>query len=98
MTSATAPRAQAPAGPTRHRALLQRLTRREREVFELAVRGSSRQDIATCLDISVWTVGGHLARVYRKLGVHSCREAATLLGFAPPCDVDRFRARSAASR
>jgi DNA-binding NarL/FixJ family response regulator len=50
---------------------LDRLTRREREIFELAVSGVSNLDIAAQLSISSRTVETHRGRIMRKLGVHS---------------------------
>jgi DNA-binding CsgD family transcriptional regulator len=45
------------------------LTRREREVTDLAARGLSDRDIAVRLHLSERTVQSHLYRSYRKLGV-----------------------------
>lgn len=45
------------------------LTRREREVAELAAQGNSNKDIATHLYLSPRTVEDHLSRVLRKLGL-----------------------------
>jgi DNA-binding CsgD family transcriptional regulator len=45
------------------------LTRREREVADLAARGLSDRDIAARLHLSERTVQSHLYRSYRKLGV-----------------------------
>jgi DNA-binding CsgD family transcriptional regulator len=45
------------------------LTRREREVCELAVAGLGNADIAARLVLSVRTVENHLQRAYDKLGV-----------------------------
>ncbi|SCE93744.1 AAA ATPase domain-containing protein [Micromonospora viridifaciens] len=45
------------------------LTRREREVCELATTGLSNADIAERLVLSVRTVENHLQRAYEKLGV-----------------------------
>lgn len=47
------------------------LTRREREVLELALSGTSAKDIATSLFISERTAESHLANIYRKLNVRS---------------------------
>ncbi len=55
------------------------LTHREREVFHLAARGASREEIGERLYISPATARTHLQRVYRKLGVHS---QAQLVGLA----------------
>ncbi len=58
---------------------LEGLSPREREIFDLAVRGFSNQGIADNLTISVKTVETHRAHINRKLGVHS---AAELIRFA----------------
>jgi DNA-binding NarL/FixJ family response regulator len=50
---------------------LQRLTRREREVFELLIRGHSNDEIATQLFIARRTVETHRQRVMNKLSAHS---------------------------
>ncbi|WP_269820702.1 AAA family ATPase [Nocardia asteroides] len=46
-----------------------KLTRREREVADLAARGHSNKDIAALLYLSPRTVEDHLSRVLRKLGL-----------------------------
>lgn len=50
---------------------MQRLTRREREVFELLIRGHSNDEVATMLVISRRTVETHRQRIMRKLSAHS---------------------------
>jgi DNA-binding NarL/FixJ family response regulator len=55
------------------------LSVREREIFDLLVRGYSNGDIAAQLCISVKTVETHRAHVLKKLGAHSMVE---LLRFA----------------
>jgi DNA-binding NarL/FixJ family response regulator len=50
---------------------LDRLTAREREVFELLIRGNSNDEIATLLFISRRTVETHRQRVMNKLSAHS---------------------------
>ena len=50
------------------------LTERELEVAVAAARGSSNQQIADHLHISIRTVENHLASAYAKLGIH-CRSA-----------------------
>jgi DNA-binding NarL/FixJ family response regulator len=57
-----------PSGP------LGALSAREREVFDLIVRGFSNPAVATELCISVKTVETHRARIHRKFGVHSVAE------------------------
>ncbi len=53
---------------------LQRLTRREREVFELLIRGHTNDEIAGQLFISRRTVETHRQRIIRKLSAHSIPE------------------------
>jgi DNA-binding NarL/FixJ family response regulator len=55
------------------------LTAREKEIFELAVRGLSNEAIAQHLTISKRTVETHRGRILRKLHVHS---ATDLVRFA----------------
>jgi two-component system, NarL family, response regulator NreC len=55
------------------------LSVREREIFDLLVRGYSNGDIAAQLCISIKTVETHRAHVLKKLGAHSMVE---LLRFA----------------
>jgi DNA-binding NarL/FixJ family response regulator len=50
---------------------LVQLTRREREVFELLIRGRSNDEIATRLFISVRTAETHRQRIGKKLSAHS---------------------------
>jgi two-component system response regulator NreC len=50
---------------------LEPLSRREREVCDLVLRGLSNQSIADALCISIKTVETHRARINQKLGVHS---------------------------
>jgi DNA-binding CsgD family transcriptional regulator len=59
--------------------LLQRLSRREREVFCLLTYRYTDQEIADTLCISYRTVTTHVANILNKLGVNSRREAAALL-------------------
>jgi DNA-binding NarL/FixJ family response regulator len=47
------------------------LSRREREVCDLVLRGLSNQAVAEALCISIKTVETHRARINQKLGVHS---------------------------
>jgi two-component system response regulator NreC len=57
---------------------LRLLTQREREIFGLAVRGLSNQDIASQLCISKRTVETHRGRIMRKLHVHSATDLVRL--------------------
>jgi two-component system response regulator NreC len=50
---------------------LDELSPREREVFDLVMRGVSNQQIAGSLCISIKTVETHRTHINRKLGVHS---------------------------
>jgi two-component system, NarL family, invasion response regulator UvrY len=50
---------------------LQRLTKREREIFELLIRGYSNDDISTRLFIARRTVETHRQRIMKKLSAHS---------------------------
>jgi len=55
----------------RRKASLERLTPREREVFDLLVRGHSNDEIATRLYIARRTVETHRQHIMKKLEVHS---------------------------
>ena len=46
------------------------ITKREKEVFILTVKGYSQKDIAQRLDISVKTVENHRQKIGEKLGTH----------------------------
>lgn len=50
------------------------LTRTERQVCELLLRGYSNRQIAAALVVSEHTVESHCGHIYEKLGVHSRRE------------------------
>jgi DNA-binding NarL/FixJ family response regulator len=50
---------------------LERLTARERQIFDLIVNGYKNQEIATLLSVSIKTVETHRASINRKLSVHS---------------------------
>ena len=64
------------------------LTRREREIAELAALGLSSRQIAERLVVSVRTVDNHLQRVYRKLGI---ARRAELPGLVSPRPGERSR-------
>lgn len=49
--------------------LSERLTQRERQIFDLLLKGLSNRAIASRLGISIKTVETHLSHIYRKLGV-----------------------------
>jgi DNA-binding NarL/FixJ family response regulator len=63
----------------------QLLTRREAEVLPLLQLRRSNAQIALALHVGVETVRTHARNIYRKLGVSSRRELATL----PPSDEER---------
>jgi len=50
------------------------LTAREREVMQMLAEGKTAKEIASELDISVYTVDAHRGRVMKKLGVKSSTE------------------------
>jgi ATP/maltotriose-dependent transcriptional regulator MalT len=56
----------------------EKLSAREREVYELLVQGRTNHDIARALFISLSTTKVHVRHIYEKLGVHSRVEAAAL--------------------
>ena len=57
---------------------LERLTRREREIFELLIRGYGNGDIAARLYIAVRTVETHRHHIMRKLSARSITEMQRL--------------------
>ncbi len=52
-----------------------RLTRRERQVFDLLVEGRNARVIAQQLHVSYATARNHIRNIFAKLGVHSRAEA-----------------------
>ncbi len=50
--------------------LLERLTPRQREVFEVLVQGQSTKQIGLALNISVKTVESHRAQIMERLDIH----------------------------
>jgi DNA-binding NarL/FixJ family response regulator len=50
------------------------LSSREREVLQLIAEGKTNKDMATHLNLSVYTVDGHRTRIMEKLGLHSVGE------------------------
>jgi DNA-binding NarL/FixJ family response regulator len=56
------------------------LTRREKEVVQLAAQGYNDNEIATMLAISAFTVKFHLKRIFKKLGIHKRVELIVSLG------------------
>ena len=64
--------------------VLQTLSKREREVFELLGHGMTNREIANALYISEVTVKVHVRHILKKLGVRSRTEAALLGATAQP--------------
>lgn len=58
-------------------AALDRLTTRQKEVFELVADGKSNSEIAGLLRLEEKTVKNHVRNVYTKLGIHSRYKAIT---------------------
>lgn len=50
------------------------LSSREREVLQLIAEGKTNKDIATALNLSVYTVDAHRGRIMEKLNLHSTSE------------------------
>jgi len=50
------------------------LTSREREVLQLIAEGKTNKEIATSLNLSVYTVDAHRGRIMEKLNLHSTGE------------------------
>lgn len=53
-----------------------KLTRRERDIINLLVKGNSNKDMAETMYISEKTVKNHLTSIFRKLGVKDRTQAA----------------------
>ncbi len=62
--------------PSRDGSELERLTDREREVFDLLARGMTNKEIADALVITTNTVKRHLKAIFEKLEVHTRSAAA----------------------
>src|SRR3984957_4254121 len=67
----------------------QLLTQREAEVLPLLQQGETNAQIALALQVGVETIRTHARNIYRKLGVSSRRELATLSLRFPPTDAGR---------
>ncbi|GAB2915892.1 AAA family ATPase [Nonomuraea fastidiosa] len=77
--AATAPRRSGSPAAGRHGRNGHPLTVGERRVTDLVLRGMSNMEVAATLSISKRTVDTHLARIYRKLGIHTRAELAVIL-------------------
>jgi len=58
------------------------LSSREREVLQMIAEGKTNKEIATVLNLSVYTVDAHRGRIMEKLNVHSVTD---LVRFAVRC-------------
>jgi DNA-binding NarL/FixJ family response regulator len=56
----------------------ERLTRREREIWQLIAEGNTGKDVADKLNISPRTVENHRSKIMSKLGCHSIAELTRL--------------------
>ena len=63
----------------RERAPLDSLARRQLEIARLSARGKTYKEIAKVLDVAPATVRNHLETVYKKLGIRTRAELATVL-------------------
>ncbi len=82
-----------PEAPSETASGLNRLSRREREIFRLVVAGRGSKEIASKLFISIKTVDTHRTNINRKLGV---RTTASLIRFAAAHGIE-IAPRAAAS-
>ncbi|MCA0275742.1 MAG: response regulator [Proteobacteria bacterium] len=60
------------------RALLAKLTEREREVLDMVARGWASKEIAVALEVSARTIDAHRAKIAEKLGTSSVAEQVRL--------------------
>ena len=63
---------------TSRRRLVETLTQRQREVFDLLAQGKSNPEIARELGVSAHTVRIHISAILRALGVSNRTQAAVL--------------------
>ena len=64
--------------PATYHPLVQKLSRREREVLRLLAQGQSNKEIARVLGLQEPTVKLHVTSVYRKLGSRNRAQAAVI--------------------
>jgi DNA-binding CsgD family transcriptional regulator len=62
------------------------LSPREQEIARMVAKGFPNKMIARVLDISTWTVGTYLRRIFAKLGVSSRAAMVAVLMEAGPID------------
>ena len=67
-----------PSAIADNRRLVETLTQRQREVFELLAKGKSNPEIARDLGVSAHTVRIHISAILRALGVSNRTQAAVL--------------------
>lgn len=56
------------------------LTKKENEILQSLIKGSSYKEIAAAVFISIETLNSHIKNIYRKLNVHSRAEIAARFG------------------
>jgi DNA-binding NarL/FixJ family response regulator len=66
------------------------LSARERQMLELVVEGLTNREIAQRLYLAESTVKRHLSTAFRRLGVHSRREAAAAMRAAEPAQAGGY--------
>jgi DNA-binding NarL/FixJ family response regulator len=69
--------------------ILSMLTHQEAKVFELLRLGQSNKQIANKLSISPYTVGKHVQKILRKLGVTNRTQAASIPSFEGGITIER---------
>jgi DNA-binding NarL/FixJ family response regulator len=62
----------------RSRAILERLTPREREIVEGLARGRTNAEIAADLHLSTATIKAHISRLLDKLGMNNRTQVALM--------------------
>lgn len=67
-----------PISPSTSKAILARLTRRQREVLELIVQGKTNKDISRQLQVSENTVKVHVTAILKVLGVANRTQAVIM--------------------
>jgi len=86
-----------PKAPVRTDSGLEKLSAREREVFDLIVDGATNAGIAKKLGLSIKTVQTHRAKINRKVGAHSTADVlrfAAARGMLPEANGTRGEAAS----
>jgi glycerol kinase len=82
--------------PARKNVSLASLTLRERDIVRKLAQSDSNKEIAVRLGVSASTIAVHIKNIYKKLGVHSRREAiAAVAAFPAPSLPVRWSGASA---